>query len=108
MASVAVATVAFGGSGNGFNGLGGTFPSQGNSTGLTSRDGGLSWIEGGTGAGYGFGVNSLPVYAISSEITVPGMSPVPEPGTIAWMPGAALLLFAISRRWRNSPALQNR
>lgn len=93
---------SFGGSGNGFNGLGGTFPSQGNSTGLTSRDGGLSWIEGGTGAGVGEGNNSLPVYAISSVITVPGTSPVPEPGQVALLPGAVVLFFGLSRLRRNA------
>jgi hypothetical protein len=96
---------SFGGSGNGFNGLGGVFPSQGNSTGLTSRDGGPSWVEGGTGAGVGEGNNDLPVYAISSVITVPGTSPVPEPGQVALLPGAMVLLFGLSRL-RRSVALK--
>ena len=92
---------AFGGSGGGFNALGGTFPSQGNSTGLTSRNGGLSWVEGGTGAGVGEGNNNLPVYAISSVITVAGTSPVPEPGTLILVPGAIVLLLGLKHRRRN-------
>jgi hypothetical protein len=92
---------SFGGSGNGFNGLGGTFPSQGNSTGLTSRDGGPSWVEGGTGAGVGEGNNLLAVYAISSVITVATPSNAPEPATFALIPGALAVLYAVRRKRRS-------
>jgi hypothetical protein len=94
---------AFGGTGNGFNGLGGTFPSEGNSTGLTSRNGGLSWIEGGP---FDEGDNNMPVYAISSVITVSGTSPVPEPGTLVLVPGAIVLLLGLNYRRRRKVALQ--
>ena len=94
---------SYGGSGNSFNGLGGVFPSQGISTGLTSRDGGPSWVEGGTGAGVGEGNNPLAVYAISSVITVSGAAPAPEPGTLALIPCAILLMLGLKRLRRSAP-----
>ena len=93
--STDVGTVA-----GGINDLGQVFPEFGNSS-LTTG----GWIASGNGAESD---NGSSLYALSSVITVAGTSPVPEPEMIALMPCAGLLLFAISRRWRNSPALQNR
>jgi len=73
----------------GINDLGQTFAEPGDSAVITT-----GWIDSPNGE---FSDNFQSLYALSSVITVPGTSPVPEPGTVAWMPGAVLLLFGLSR-----------
>jgi hypothetical protein len=68
----------------GINDLGQTFTEIGLSGSATG-----SWIASGNGV---FSNNGLSLYALSSIITVPQTSSVPEPGTIALTAGAFLLL----------------
>jgi hypothetical protein len=78
---------------NPFYELGGTFPIEG----YTSATNG-AWLDDTAGI---FGDNSLTLYALSSVITVPSPSAVPEPGTVAIIPAAFALLFGAFRMRRS-------
>jgi hypothetical protein len=77
---------------NGINDLGQDFPEIG-ASGLATG----SWIASENGI---VSNNTLSLYALSSVITVPEASGVPEPATIALVPVALLVLFGIDRRRR--------
>jgi hypothetical protein len=83
----------------GINGLGQTFPEYGSSSSTTA-----AWITGSNGIESD---NYIPLYALSSVITVPYPSAVPEPATDALLPTAMLLLFGICRLRRNRPGVTN-
>ncbi|MGA3186471.1 MAG: PEP-CTERM sorting domain-containing protein [Bryobacteraceae bacterium] len=74
----------------GINDLGQTFPEIGASGAATG-----AWIASENGIESD---NDLALYALSSVITVPAASAVPEPGTIALTAGAFLLLGAMRRK----------
>lgn len=84
---------------NPFYELGGTFPVEGYSTSTSS-----TWLNGTNGIE---AANDLPLYALSSVITVPSSSAVPEPSTLAFLAMAMLLLPAICRRAAESQNIHN-
>jgi hypothetical protein len=84
---------------NPFVELGGTFPVEGSSSSTTA-----AWISDTNGIEAD---NYLPLYALSSVITVPSTGAVPEPATVALIPTAMLLLFGIGRLRRNRPGVTN-
>ena len=77
---------------NPFYELGGTFPIEGSST---SSGGG--WVNDTTGIEAD---NNLALYALSSVITVPFSSTIPEPSPVVLVPVAVLLLSLGIRGWR--------
>jgi hypothetical protein len=79
-----------GGMAGGINDLDQVFPLQGVPTATNS-----TWLS--TAGNVEEGDNPALVYALSSVITVPGTVASPEPGTIALVPVAFLLLFGIKR-----------
>jgi hypothetical protein len=81
----------------GINGLGQTFPEYGSSSSTAA-----AWITSSNGIESN---NNIPLYALSSVITVPYPSAVPEPATVALFPTAMLLLFGIYRLRRNRPGV---
>lgn len=74
----------------GINDLGQTFTEFGSSSVTTG-----GWIADGNGTESD---NNMPLYALSSVITVPSAPGTPEPGTIVLIPGAVLLFFGLRRR----------
>ena len=76
----------------GINDLGQTFTEYGNSS-LTTG----GWIASTNGVESN---NNMPLYALSSVITVPQVAGTPEPATFALVPGALVLLFGL-RRFRS-------
>jgi hypothetical protein len=83
--SLSAGTVA-----GGINDLGQTFPEFGDSASITS-----AWITDGNGTESD---NNMALYALSSVITVPQVSSVPEPGSLTLLPGALLVLVFVGRR----------
>jgi hypothetical protein len=77
----------------GLNDLGLTFPILGDSSLSTT-----GWIATNNVV---FSDNFIPLYALSSVITVPATSATPEPAPIALLPGAMLLLAGLNRLRRN-------